>query len=181
MWEWMQKFWPVTPPKPTPILIAPLPKVQPVAEERLVSDIGLNLIKQSESLMLKAYLDPVGIPTIGYGTIRINGKSVTLGMVCTKEQAEEWLLFECNGIAKAVRHLVTVPLTQNQVDALVDFCYNLGTDALRTSTLLRCINAGQPIVEDLFTRWNKAHKDGKVIVLPGLTKRRKAEYALFIS
>lgn len=172
---------PIPAPKPVRVVQEDVRGLQADAEVPLVGQAGLSLIKRSESLSLKAYLDPVGIPTIGYGTIRINGKPVTMGMVITAQQAEEYLMYECNGIAKAVRRLVIVEMTQNQVDALVDFCYNLGTDSLRTSSLLHTINSKLPVVEDLFTRWNKAHRDGKVITLAGLTVRRKAEYALYIS
>jgi lysozyme len=162
----------------------PVPNVTiepPTGQVYKVSPNGLAFIKVNERFEAKAYLDSAGIPTIGYGTIRVNGQAVHLGMTCTQAQADAWLTAECNGICRAIQKLVTVPLEQNQIDALVDFCYNLGTDALRTSSLLRCINAKQPVVADLFTRWDKIHKDGKVVELEGLKERREREYTLYTS
>ncbi|MEG5623927.1 lysozyme, partial [Enterobacter hormaechei] len=77
-----------------------------------------------------------------------------------------------------VSRLVKVGLTQGQFDALVSFTYNLGARSLSTSTLLRKLNAGDYAgAADEFLRWNKA--GGKV--LNGLTRRREAERALFLS
>ena len=71
-----------------------------------------------------------------------------------------------------------VELTQGQFDALVSFAYNVGSRALSTSTLLKKLNAGDiKGAADEFLRWNKS--GGKV--MPGLTNRRKAERALFLS
>jgi lysozyme len=74
--------------------------------------------------------------------------------------------------------LVKVPLTQNQFDALVDFVFNLGEKALKSSTLLRLLNSGLFLLASQeFMKWN--HDNGKVI--DGLTKRRRAEMFLFNS
>lgn len=74
--------------------------------------------------------------------------------------------------------MLKVGVTQCQFDALVSFCYNLGAKALSTSTLMRKLNAGDTFgAADEFLRWNKA--GGKV--LAGLTRRREAERALFLS
>ena len=69
-----------------------------------------------------------------------------------------------------------MPLTQHQFDALVSFAYNVGVNALRTSTLRRKLNAGlYDEAADQFLRWNR----GGGRVLAGLTRRRKAERLLF--
>lgn len=141
-----------------------------------ISPQGLALIKQFEGLCLKAYLDPIGIPTIGYGTISIRGKAVKMGMVCTEAQASSWLLEDIQRFENAVNQAVDVPLTQEQFDALVSFTYNLGAGNLRKSTLLRMINARRMVeAQPQFLRWNRA--GGKVF--KGLTRRRLAEAALF--
>ncbi len=45
-----------------------------------ISQNCLDLIKKWEGFRANAYLDPVGIPTIGYGTIRYpNGQKVQMG------------------------------------------------------------------------------------------------------
>ena len=134
---------------------------------------GLSLIKQSEGCKLSAYLCPAGIPTIGYG--RTTG--VKLGQTIAQAQADAWVVEEYDAFEAKVRRIVTVPLTANQLGALVSFAYNLGVGALASSTLLRLLNAGDyKGAAAQFAQWNKA--GGRV--LAGLTKRRAAEAALFL-
>lgn len=141
-----------------------------------ISSQGLELIKRFEGFHLNAYLDPIGIPTIGYGTIVINGKPVTMGMTVTEEQAREYLFDDIQKFEDFVHDLVNVSLTQEQFDALVSFTYNLGPTNLKKSTLLRLLNAGKyEEAQPQFLRWNRAGNK----VLRGLTRRRLAEAALF--
>lgn len=150
---------------------------------RQISQKGLDLIKEFEGLRLKAYLDPASIPTIGYGTIRYpNKQKVKLGDEITQQQAEAFLLDECSKFAQKVEELVKVALNQNQFDALVSFCYNLGDGALADSTLLKLLNSSDYSgAAKEFSRWNKATVNGKLQVLPGLVKRRAKEQELFDS
>ena len=76
-------------------------------------EAGLNLIKSFESLYLDAYLDPIGIPTIGYGTIRIDEQPVQMGTTITEDQANYYLQNEVEGFEKVINQHVTVELTQN--------------------------------------------------------------------
>lgn len=144
-----------------------------------ISNKGIALIKQFEGLDLKAYQDSVGVWTIGYGwTQPVDGKPVKAGMVIDLATAERLLKTGLVGYENDVLKLVRVKLTQGQFDALVSFAYNLGLRALSTSTLLKKLNAGDyKGATDEFLRWNKA--GGKV--LNGLTRRREAERALFLS
>lgn len=146
-----------------------------------ISQNCLDLIKQWEGFKVKAYLDPVGIPTIGFGTIRYpNGQSVEIGDVVSEAEAEAFLKLECDEIAEVVNESVTKSINQNQFDALVSFCYNVGTGAFKGSTLLKKLNQSDfNGAANEFPRWNKATKDGIKVVLPGLTNRRKDEKALF--
>lgn len=143
------------------------------------SDNAIQVITHFESFFARAYKDPVGIWTIGYGTIRVNGKPVAEGMTCTMQQAREWMMEELETITPAIEKVCTVALTQSQLDALASFVYNLGIGNFSKSSLLRTINAKEPVVEDLFTRWNKATVNGVLTPLPGLTRRRKSEFHLF--
>ncbi|MFV3380265.1 lysozyme [Pseudomonas sp. NY15354] len=137
------------------------------------SQRGLSLIKSFEGLRLQAYQDAVGVWTIGYGATR----GVKAGMSISKEQAERMLLNDVQRFEPEVERLVTVPLSQNQWDALVSFAYNLGSANLESSTLRRLLNSGDyAAAADQFPRWNKA--GGKV--LAGLARRREAERALFL-
>jgi GH24 family phage-related lysozyme (muramidase) len=143
------------------------------------SDKGIALIKQFEGCKLTAYQDSVGVWTIGYGwTQPVDGKSIRAGMTIKQETAERLLKTGLVSYESDVSRLVKVGLTQGQFDALVSFTYNLGSRSLSTSTLLRKLNAGDYTgAADEFLRWNKA--GGKV--LKGLTRRREAERALFLS
>ncbi|MGM8528511.1 lysozyme [Enterobacter asburiae] len=143
------------------------------------SDKGIALIKQFEGCKLTAYQDSVGVWTIGYGwTQPVDGKPIRAGMTIKQETAERLLKTGLVSYESDVSRLVKVRLTQGQFDALVSFTYNLGSKSLSTSTLLRKLNAGDYAgAADEFLRWNKA--GGKV--LNGLTRRREAERALFLS
>lgn len=144
-----------------------------------ISDRGISLIKHFEGLRLTAYQDSVGIWTIGYGWIHpVDGKPIRPGMSIKEETSERLLRTGLVGYESDVSKLVKVKLTQGQFDALVSFAYNLGARGLSTSALLQKLNAVDYAgAADELPRWNKA--GGKV--LPGLTRRREAERALFLS
>lgn len=143
------------------------------------SDKGIALIKQFEGCKLTAYQDSVGVWTIGYGwTQPVDGKPIRAGMTIKQETAERLLKTGLVSYESDVSRLVKVGVTQGQFDALVSFTYNLGARSLSTSTLLRKLNSGDYAgAADEFMRWNKA--GGKL--LNGLTRRREAERALFLS
>lgn len=137
-----------------------------------ISSDGLEFIKQSEGCRLVAYHDSVGVPTIGYG--HTNG--VKMGDTCTPEQAEAWLLLDLASAYSDIQDYVDVPLTQGQFDALCSFVFNLGGSALRNSTLLKLLNAGDyEGAEKQFGRWCHAGNQ----VLAGLVKRRAGEAEMF--
>lgn len=139
-----------------------------------ISIRGIELIKKYEGLRLEAYLCPAGVWTIGFGTT----KGVKNGDKITQQAAEKLLADDLSKFEIGVTCSVTVPLSQNQFDALVSFAYNVGLGALRSSTLLRLLNAGDyKGAAAQFKRWNKA--GGKE--LAGLTRRRADEAALFLA
>lgn len=146
------------------------------------SDNGIALLKAHEGLRLEAYPDAGygwSRATIGYGhTSQAGPPAVTKGMKITAVGAEEILRSDLVAFENAVRSAVHVPLNQNQFDALVSFTFNLGPGNLKTSTLLKKLNAGDYAgAADQFPRWNKSN--GKV--LAGLTKRRAAERQMFLT
>ena len=97
-------------------------------------------------------------------------------MQITEDDAHNMLVEELNEYETYVNTLVSVPLNQNQFDALVSWVYNLGGGNLKASTLLKVLNSGDyEGVPAQIMRWNKA--GGKV--LEGLTRRRQAEADLF--
>ena len=139
----------------------------------------INMIKMFEGFRAKPYKCPAGVSTIGYGsTFYSNGKKVTLkDKLITEQDATNLLTTVVTNFSSGVSKLLKIQVTQNQFDALVDFAYNVGIGNLKSSTLLKKVNAKNFSGAALeFIKWNKA--DGKV--LPGLTKRRTAEKDLFI-
>lgn len=133
-----------------------------------VSKDGVNLTERMEGLRLKAYRDGGGVLTIGYGHIL----GVEEGMEISQVQAEAYLREDVQRSVDDINRLVTISLTQGEFDALVDFDFNLGGNALKGSTLLKKLNSGDyQGAEQEFIRWN--HDNGKVV--EGLTKRRVAE------
>lgn len=144
-----------------------------------LSKVGIDLIKEFEGFRKDAYQDVVGIWTIGYGTIKYkDGTPVKKGDSITPEKATEELTHHIEEFIGPVLtpKNVTVQLTQNQIDAIGSFIYNLGAGAFLKSTLLKMINAKDFSGAALqFLKWNKA--GGKEFA--GLTRRRQAEMDLF--
>jgi hypothetical protein len=81
---------------------------------------------------------------------------------------------------RTITDTVSVPLGQNQIDALVSFVLGVGGDAFRSSTLLRELNASHyTVVPEELRKWTKAHQNGQVVDVPELSRRRSAEANLF--
>lgn len=145
-----------------------------------VNNAGIQLIKSFEGCLLNAYLDSVKVATIGFGaTYYENGSKVKIGDKITQQRANELLAWHINEFAENVEKVITSELNDNQFSALVSFAFNLGVANLKKSTLLKKVNVNPNDISigTEFLKWNKA--GGKV--LGGLTRRRKAEYALYIS
>ena len=140
--------------------------------------LGVDLIKRFEGFSATMYYDPVGLPTIGYGTlIDTASEQYLLTATLSVEQAESLLRLELWHTEQAINKMVAVALNQCQYDALVSFAYNLGSGALRRSTLLRKLNTNpdDPTIRAEFLRWVNA--GGRV--LRGLVRRRQAEADLY--
>jgi GH24 family phage-related lysozyme (muramidase) len=158
------------------IALSPASPSNPFEPGKVVTGIntkGLKLLKSFEGLRLNAYIDAVGVLTIGYGTTT----GVFPGMQITEAQAEGFLKRDLTRFENAVTDLVKVKLNEDQFSALVSFAYNVGENALAGSTLLRLLNQGDyQGAADQFLRWNRGD-NGE---LPGLTRRRNAERSLFL-
>lgn len=140
-------------------------------------------VKQSERLMLTAYFDVAGVPTIGWGHIAgVTAADVRRGRTITEAQALAFFEADLDIAEQAVRRLVKVDLNQYQFDALVDFVFNLGEGNFASSTLLKKLNAGDYLaVPGQLMRWTKARdpKTGKLRELRGLVIRRQWEADLW--
>ena len=143
----------------------------------ITSPAGLDHIKEFEGLRLKAYKCPASVLTIGYGhTSSAGSPNVIPGMIISREEADAILKRDIAQYEDAVRDLLKVEVTQGQFDALVDFAYNAGPDALAKSTLLKRVNASRfDEVPAEFMKWTRA--GGKE--LPGLVRRRREAVKLW--
>jgi len=145
-----------------------------------MSKNGIDLIKQFEGFRSKPYLCSAKKATIGYGsTFYLDGTQVTL---TDKEisEADAVVLLQkvADDFVEQVMKAIKVPLSQNEVDAIACFTYNVGVKAFTDSTMLKKLNKGdKPGAGTEFMRWNKA--GGKE--LKGLTRRREAEQKLFLT
>jgi lysozyme len=131
------------------------------------SKTGQQLTERFESCRLTAYQDVRGIWTIGWGHT-----PAAPDMTCSQEQADTWLLSDTQTAQDAVNELVTVPLTQGEFDALVDFVFNVGRGNFKHSTMLEKLNGGNyQAAAAQFDLWDKS--GGKIVA--GLLRRRQAE------
>lgn len=136
---------------------------------------GRALIQGFEKCRLTAYPDSKGVPTIGWGH---TGPDVCLGTTCTQEQADAWFVQDTQKAVNGVNRSLDIQVTQNQFDALVAFTFNVGVTAEGHSTLHSLVNQSDFAGAALeFGKWN--HSGGQVVA--GLTARRAAEKALFLT
>lgn len=172
-------------PAPTPGPHVPPPAPGPKTKKtKDLAAKGQALIKAFENCMravpngFQAYFDPVQVLTIGWGHTNDNGRQFDTTSIWTQAECDAEFVNDMAIFVAAVNDLVTVPINQDQFDALVSFAFNLGAASLKSSTLLKKLNAKDYAgAAQEFQRWNKAK--GKV--LPGLTRRRACEALLFQS
>ena len=140
--------------------------------------VVVPLLERFEELYLKPYLCPAGVPTIGLGSTRyLDGRLVRLtdppitrghAYALAKDQLRREYL-------PAVLALCPGADNTERIAALTDFAYNLGTTALRGSTLRKRANEQDwEAARREILRWTR----GGGRVLPGLVSRRRAEAAL---
>lgn len=135
---------------------------------------GEELIKSFEKCRLESYLPtPDDKWTIGWGH---TGEFIGPDIVWTQEEADAVFLRDIERFEDCVNRAVTAQVNQNEFDALVSLCFNIGCTAFGKSTLVRLLNAGDYNGASMqFGRWSK--QNGKE--LSGLVRRRAAEAELF--
>lgn len=141
-----------------------------------VSPLCVKIVKSFEGFSSTPYLCPSKVWTIGYG----HTDGVTRDTpITTEARASEILAADLVAFSHRISRFITAELSQDQVDALVSFAFNVGVGAFSTSTLLRRLNAGDVSgAASEFDRWVYAAGGTK---LSGLVARRAAERALFES
>jgi lysozyme len=147
------------------------------ADDQTTSIKGQLFIKGYEALRLTAYKPvPTDPWTIGWGSTKgLDGKPIPAGTKITEAVASQLFSRDLKYFENIVNEVITVPLTQNQFDALVSFVYNNGETNFIKGTVDDLINAGK--WDEAYKKWGQyINSGGKP--LEGLRKRRQAEIAL---
>lgn len=136
---------------------------------------GIELIKKYEGFSSKPYLCPAGLPTIGYGNTRYSdGTKVSLkDTEIDEKKALEILIDSLATYESVVLQKISIPLKQNQFDALVSHTYNTGG----SSTLFKLINENNP---EYAKWWVTRYITANGRVLKGLRRRRVEELELYM-
>jgi len=171
---------------------APLRDVPQAAVELIKSFEGIPDGDPS-TVKIDAYLCPAGVWTIGWGHALMDGGAQLKGAErkararqlypggITREQAEALLRADLIPRAASVSSLLKRAVDDHQFGALIALVFNIGAGNLAASTLLRKLNLGDVAgAADQFLAWDKARVNGVLQPLAGLTRRRKAERAMFL-
>lgn len=168
-----------------------------------ICDKAVELIKEAEGIHdgdlshigLQPKMDPLGIWTCGFGRALVNpetgkflkgsrdkAKAYAMYPNLTVEEANRMLAEDLVPRVNRVKALVKVPLTEDQLGALVSLFYNIGERNFSTSTLRKLLNQGKYLeAAEWFRPFNKGTVNGRKVELRGLTRRRQAERLLFLS
>ncbi len=147
--------------------------------------IATQAIKKFETFSARPKPDSGGRWQIGYGANFYMGETVTKETpAITIEEADLALAYMVRKLAREINSLLMNPCTENQMNALVIFVYNIGLGAFKGSSVLGAINTGasnDTIAAD-WAKWDKAHKNnGDVVTLTGLDSRRAEEIRIYFS
>lgn len=152
--------------------------IQEEESKKMFDLSGQKFLSDLEGVRYTSYKDTGGVWTIGRGIIRYeDGKKVQPGDTITKEREQKLFMNTLQGYVDNVNKNVKISLKQNQFNALVSFCYNVGIGAFNKSTLLKKvnINPNDKEIRAQFMRW--IYDNGKPIL--GLKNRRKKEADLY--
>ena len=161
-----------------------------------MSDDGVNWLKGKENKVLDKqgnhiiYDDQTGKPvntnkplprgaTIGYGHLIKNSEDFKNGI--SEYRATELLRADIATAERTVKDNITVPLTQNQFDALTSLAYNIGARNFANSTVVKYINnpnfhsSVYPNLESAWKAWNRSQG----AVSNGLINRRQHEWDMY--
>lgn len=139
---------------------------------------AVELIADAEGLRLQAYRCVAGVWTIGWGET----SDVRPGQTCTKEAADDMLCRSIAARAQQVLELCTDVPSDNELGAMTSLHYNIGHAGFKKSSVLRAHNKNDPkAASRAFGLWNQATVNGVRQELAGLTARRAAEAALYLT
>ena len=152
--------------------------------DKMLDLSGQKFLAFAEGTKYTAYLDSVGIWTIGRGIIEYeDGKAVKKGDSITVEREIALFNHTVKKYVANVNKRVTSNINQNQFNALVSICYNIGITGFNGSTLLKKVNKNpnDTTIRSSFASWKYGTIKGKKQVIQGLVNRRKSEADLYFS
>ena len=138
-----------------------------------INEVGISLIKDFEGCILYSYYDAVGVLTCGYGH---TGSDLEYPMIINQKQADDWLKKDLQRFERHVNNIndkYHYNFSSNEFSALVSFAFNIGS----ISQLVKGGSRNKAEIADAMLLYNKA--GGRV--LQGLTRRRLAEYNLYMT
>lgn len=144
-----------------------------------VSQQGLRALMKSEAFKPDAYQDGGGVWTIGYGTIKLDGKPVVKGQRITQERAADELAKFVSGLESGITSaLGSAPTSQCEFDAFINLSYNIGLSGFLGSTALeRHIEGNKKGCAEAMSWWVK--DGGKTV--QGLINRRNREVNMYLN
>lgn len=153
-------------------------------EIRTLDEVGRKFMAKEEGLILHPYRDQRGIPTIGLGcTWYPTGQKVTMEDAPLADEAAAWDLFDKVNVTflMAVYSTTRDDINQNQFNALLSLCYNIGTENFKTSTVLKIVNErpNDSRITEAFYMWRFTTINGRK--KPELAQRRIREAKLYFS
>lgn len=144
------------------------------------SEKGIEFIVKEEGVVLKPYYDSVSVVTLGVGSTQYeDGSKIKItDPPITRERAMSLFKNTLKKYEAAVNKAITREINQNQFDACVSLCYNIGVHGFAGSTVVKRINANpcDPTIADAFQMWKRAGSHPTLLLA-----RRKRESALYFS
>lgn len=156
----------------------------------VTGELGKKLIVHFEGDFKEPYICPSNYVTGAVGHIIIDPitkkklmgqeglkRALELYPSITPEQSSLWLNTDLKSSENVVNRLVKVPIKQHQFDAIVSHVFNCGV----STTLFELINTVPPLTKSLKDWWTLHYVTGGGKKLPGLIRRRRSEYELFLT
>jgi lysozyme len=153
-----------------------------VSAAKIISEFE-GLYRDKKSKKIVAYKDLAGVWTIGYGNTfnPFTGEKVKEGMVIDESTALSWLNKDIETRQSALKKILKRTPTANQLSAMISLAYNIGLNRFADSAIRKNFDAGNiQKAADSFLLYNKARKEGKLVVIDGLDRRRRMERELFL-
>lgn len=145
-----------------------------VWESGLLNGINFQGHYVTQGFILKAYLDNIGLPTVGCGHRIVPADNIRVGQTILLERAREFKKRDVERMERRLNSDVHVSLFQFEYDALVSVVYNCGAGE-GANRIIQKVNTGHyELMFDFILSYRVGNN-------PGLPPRRYSEARLFAS